>query len=108
MLNTESIALIALLALPFLALPAVPHAAEPATLPLSAALLGDGDVDRAFAVLDANADGHIRFHEIGGAGIAIEARFELADSNHDGRLDRPEFEALMDHLSRRRVSALRR
>ena len=93
-------AVLAASALALLASCASPQSAADGRLPLATIPHSASELEAAFRALDANGDGFIRFHEIGGADPRIDRRFELADRNHDGKLDRTEFRELIGDVNR--------
>ena len=51
------------------------------------------DLEKQFTTLDRNGDGFISQDELSG-NAAFAKAFDAADKNHDGKLDRAEFQAL--------------
>jgi hypothetical protein len=64
-------------------------------------------LERRFTALDANGDGFIEEREVW-ADAEVDRRFELGDINFDGKLDRAEFEELVDSDSTSRRAELRK
>ena len=60
---------------------------------LTGALALSPELESQFLRIDANGDGSISQHEAW-ADRQVERRFELADRNQNGRIDRAEFEQL--------------
>ena len=60
------------------------------------------NTERLFAGLDANGDGLIHWREVGGTDARVESHFWLSDRNHDGRVDRKEFEELVADITKTR------
>ena len=65
------------------------------------------DLERRFTALDTNGDGFIEEREVW-ADAEVDRRFELGDINFDGKLDRAEFEELVDSDSTSRRAELRK